>query len=207
MESPQSAIADALFTKTQQRVLGLLYGRPERSFYLNELVRLADMGKGTIRRELDKLCSVGLVTETRLGNQNHYQANPTNPVYDELKGIIDKTLGVVGVLAAALDQSLPEVTYAFVYGSVAKGREGAESDIDLMLVSDTLGYSDVMSLLVPAEQQLGRKINPTLYSSREFDERITGRQNFLTQVIVQSTLWLHGESKFNQHYQAQFDRE
>ncbi len=206
MDNPQSAIAGALFTKTQQRVLGLLYGKPERSFYLNELIRLADMGKGTIRRELGKLCSVGLVTETRQGNQNHYQANPTNPVYSELKGIIDKTFGVVGVLAAALEQSLPEVTYAFVYGSVAKGREGAESDIDLMLISDSLGYSDVMSLLLSAEQQLGRKINPTLYSQKEFDQRIMGRQNFLAQVLEQSTLWLHGEWKFNQYYQAQFDR-
>lgn len=200
MDIPQSAIGDALFTKTQQRVLGLLYGRPERSFYLNELVRLADMGKGTIRRELDKLCSVGLVAQTRQGNQNHYQANPSNPVYSELKGIIDKTFGVAGVLAAALNQSLSEITFAFVYGSVAKGREGADSDIDLMLVSDYLGYSEVMSLLHPAEQLLGRKINPTLYSAKEFDERITERQNFLSRVLAQSTLWLHGESNFNQQY-------
>ncbi|WP_051230692.1 nucleotidyltransferase domain-containing protein [Haliea salexigens] len=207
MDSSQSAIGNALFTKTQQRVLGLLYGRPERSFYLNELVRLADMGKGTIRRELDKLCSVGLVTETRQGNQNHYQANPANPVYSELKGIIDKTFGVVGALAAALEQSLSDITFAFVYGSVAKGEESADSDIDLMLVSDSLGYSDVMSLLLQAEQHLGRKINPTLYSAKEFDQRITGRQNFLTRVLMQSTLWLHGESTFNQQYQAYLNRE
>lgn len=207
MDRPQSAIGDALFTKTQQRVLGLLYGRPERSFYLNELVRLADMGKGTIRRELDKLCSVGLVTETRQGNQNHYQANPSNPVYGELKGIIDKTFGVVGVLAAALDQSLSEIRFAFVYGSVAKGEEGADSDIDLMLVSDYLRYSEVMSLLLQAEQLLGRKINPTLYSSKEFDERMTERQTFLSRVLAQSTLWLHGESIFNQQYREYLNKE
>lgn len=207
MDSPQSTIGDALFTKTQQRVLGLLYGKPERSFYLNELVRLAGMGKGTIRRELGKLCSVGLVTETKQGNQNHYQANPDNPVYRDLKGIIDKTFGIVGVLTAALDQSLSELTFAFVYGSVAKGKENVNSDIDLMLVSDSLGYSDVMGLLLEAEQQLGRKINPTLYSSREFEERVSARQSFLTRVLAQSTLWLHGESSFNQQYRRYLSSE
>ncbi len=185
----------------------MLYGRPERSFYLNELIRLADMGKGTIRRELDKLCLVGLVNKTRQGNQNHYQANAANPVYRELKGLIDKTCGVAGILAAALEQSLSEMVFAFVYGSVAKGKERASSDVDLMLVSDSLGYSDVMSLLLEAEQQLGRKINPTLYSSKEFDERITGRQSFLTRVLAQNTLWLHGESSFEQQYRAYLSRE
>tara|TARA_R100001480_G_scaffold136521_1_gene133637 strand:- start:13938 stop:14561 length:624 start_codon:yes stop_codon:yes gene_type:complete len=207
MDSPPSAIGDALFTKTQQRVLGLLYGRPERSFYLNEIVRLADMGKGTIGRELDKLSRVGLVTVTRQGNQNHYQANPTNPVFSELKGIIDRTFGVVGILAAVFEPSLPKIKFAFVYGSVAKGEENSDSDIDLMLVSDYLSYSEIMSLLLQAEQQLGRKINPTLYSSKEFEERIIERQTFLSRVLAQNTLWLHGESTFNQQYHTYLERE
>ena len=206
MDIPPSAIGNALFTKTQQRVLGLLYGRPEQSFYLNEIVRLADMGKGTIGRELDRLTSVGLVTVTRQGNQNHYQANPGNPVFSELKGLIDKTVGIVGVLATALAPSLSKITFAFVYGSVAKGEESAGSDIDLMLVSDYLGYSEVMSQLIQMEQQLGRKINPTLYSSKEFEERIIERQTFLTRVLAQNTLWLHGESTFNQQFQTYLDR-
>jgi hypothetical protein len=80
MSSSTTNIGDALFTKTQQRVLGLLYGRPERSFYLNELVRLAGVGKGSVRRELEKFCEAGLLTLTRQGNQNHYQANSANPI-------------------------------------------------------------------------------------------------------------------------------
>ncbi|MEE9412964.1 MAG: hypothetical protein V3V22_07925 [Methylococcales bacterium] len=87
-----SVIGDALFTKAQQRVLGLLYAKPKQSFYLNELVRLAGMGKGVIKRELDKFCAAGLLTLVRQGNQTHYQANQACPVFNELKAITLKTL-------------------------------------------------------------------------------------------------------------------
>jgi len=97
---PVTTIGDALFTKTQQRVLGLLYGKPEQSFYTNEIVRLADMGRGTIRRELERLVSAGLLVVSREGNQLHYRANPRNPVYQELLAIVRKTFGVVDVIHA-----------------------------------------------------------------------------------------------------------
>ena len=90
---------------------------------------------------------------------------------------------------------------------MAKGEENSDSDIDLMLVSDYLSYSEIMSLLLQAEQQLGRKINPTLYSSKEFEERIIERQTFLSRVLAQNTLWLHGESTFNQQYHTYLERE
>ena len=86
-----TTIGDALFTKTQQRVLGLLYGKPGKNFYTNEIVRWADMGRGTIRRELDRLVSAGLLVVTRKGNQHHYRANSNNPIYHELLDIVRKT--------------------------------------------------------------------------------------------------------------------
>ena len=95
-------MADALFTKTQQRVLGLLYGKPDESFYTNEIVRWADMGRGTIRRELDRLVLAGILRRTQEGNQHHYQANPGCPIYKELIGIVKKTFGIVDVLKQAL---------------------------------------------------------------------------------------------------------
>lgn len=188
-----SAIGDALFTKTQQRVLGLLYGKPEQSYYLNEIVRLADMGKGTVRRELEKLLKVGLLTIKKQGNQNHYQANPNNPIFNELKAITQKTFGIVDILRTALQAILEKSELAFVYGSIAKGVEHSASDIDVMLVGDNLDYTALMSLLIPAEAQLGRKINPTVYTPQEFIQRKQQGHHFLTRVLAQDKLWLVGE--------------
>ena len=188
-----SAIGDALFTKTQQRVLSLLYGRPEQTFYLNEIVRLAHVGKGSVSRELEKLCAAGLLTVSRQGNQNHYQANANNPIFNELKAITQKTFGVVDIIKAALVPLLPQLSRAFIYGSVAQGTEHAGSDIDLMLVGDDISYSEVMDLLAPAEKQLGRTINPTLYTVAEFTDRKTNHQPFIQRVMEQPKLWLVGD--------------
>lgn len=188
-----SAIGDALFTKTQQRVLGLLYGRPEQTYYLNEIVRLAHVGKGSVSRELEKLCAAGLLTVSRQGNQNHYQANANNPIFNELKAITQKTFGVVDIIKAALVPLLPQLSRAFIYGSVAQGTEHAGSDIDLMLVGDDISYSEVMDLLAPAEKQLGRTINPTLYTVAEFTDRKTNHQPFIQRVMEQPKLWLVGD--------------
>lgn len=198
MTTQTSSAGDALFTKTQQRVLGLLYGRPEQSFYLNEIVRLAGVGKGAVNRELDSLSAAGLVTVTRQGNQNHYQANAENPIFNELKAIIQKTFGVADILKAALAPLLEKIDVAFIYGSVAKGSEHAGSDIDLMIVSDAIGYSEVMALLAAAESQLGRTINPTLYTSDEFAERKASNKAFISRVLAQPKLWLVGGDNQNQ---------
>lgn len=196
----QSNIGEALFTKTQQKVLGLLYGHTERSFYLNELIHLAGMGRGTIKRELDKLSDVGLITEKKQGNQIHYQANDQHPIFQELKSMVKKTFGVVGTIQSALKGILPEVSFALVYGSIAKGSEGAASDVDLMLVADNLSYALVMEYLLTAEDQLGRTINPTIYNQDEFKARITSNQSFITRVMSQDVLWIKGFEQFNQEF-------
>ena len=185
-----TAMGDALFTKTQQQVLGLLYGNSDRSYYLNELVRLAGMGKGTVKRELEKLSGVGLLMVSRQGNQNHYQANKNNPIFAELKAIIEKTFGIVGVLQTALADLLTSLEQAFIYGSIAKGSEHNKSDIDLMPVGENLSYGEVMELLGSAEQKLGREINPSLYNPKDFRERLESKQNFITRVMEQPKLWL-----------------
>jgi predicted nucleotidyltransferase len=183
-------IGDALFTRTQQRVLGLLYGRPQQSFYLNELVRLAAVGKGSVKREVEKLYAAGLLTVTRIGNQNHYQANAASPIFEELKGIAQKSFGLVGIVESALRPLLERVELALIYGSMARGSEHAESDIDLLLVSASLSYAEVMEALAPAEAQLGRTINPTLYTPQEFDERRRKQQHFITRLMAQQVLWI-----------------
>lgn len=188
---PPTNIGDALFTKTQQRVLTLLYGQPDQSLYLNELVRLAQVGRGSVARELAKLTGSGLVTMTHQGNQNHYQANRDNPIFHELVHIVHKTFGISEVIKNALLPVANTLEKAFIYGSVAKGEAHAGSDIDLMLIGQDLSYSDIMELLAPAEHQLQRTINPTLYSPDEFEERIADNQSFVTRVMEQPRLELN----------------
>jgi predicted nucleotidyltransferase len=176
-------IGDALFTKAQQKVLALFYGQPESSFYLNEVVRIADMGRGVISRELNKLTQAGLLVVSKQGNQNHYQANADSPIFNELISVVKKTFGITGLLKGAIAPLLPQLEQAFIYGSVAKGEEHAGSDVDVMLVGNDLSYSEIMQLLDFVEEQLQRPINPTLYSPVEFAERIAEGQNFLSKVM------------------------
>ena len=187
-----SQLADALFTTTQQRVLGLLYTQPEKSFYTKEILRMTGMGVATIKRELDRMLAAGLLTFTKSGNQHHYQANPQCPIYEELLSIVRKTFGITDVVRTALEPIKDSIVYAFVYGSIAKGTEKAKSDIDLMLIGNNLSYGKVMGLLIPVEGKLGRSINPTIYSMREFKKRLGEKNSFLTRVLAQEKLIVMG---------------
>lgn len=197
-----SSIGDALFTKTQQRVLGLLYGRPDKTFYLNELVRLAGMGKGAVNRELEKFRCAGLVTVTRIGNQSHFQANPDCPIYAELLGIVRKTFGIADEIKRALVALDAKIDLAFIYGSIAKSLDTAASDIDLMIVGTDLVYSDVVEALLPVEELLKRTINPSLYEKAEFIAKLKRGNSFLTRVMEQPKILIkdgeYGVEKFGQ---------
>ncbi|HLS51668.1 MAG TPA: nucleotidyltransferase domain-containing protein [Burkholderiaceae bacterium] len=183
-------IADALFTKAQQKVLTILFGQPDKSYYLNEIVRLADIGRGAVSRELARLTEAGLLTRRKKGNQVHYQVNPNLPIKDELISIVRKTFGVKAILEDALLPLQPHLQEAFVYGSVASGKAHAESDIDLMLVGNKLSYSAVIELLDGAEHTLQRKINPTIYTPEEYANRLKKGQSFLTKVVDRDRLKL-----------------
>ena len=185
-------IGNALFTKTQQQVLGLLYGNPEQSYYMNEIVRTLGMGKGTVKRELDKMQAAGLLTVSPLANQNHYQANPASPVFNELKSIIEKMSGVEGVIKASLQTVADKIEHAFLFGSIATGSATPESDIELFLVVNDLGYTEVTGLLKNVEQQLGRAVIPTLYEKKEFEERREKKQFFIRRVLEQPKIYLLG---------------
>jgi predicted nucleotidyltransferase len=188
-------LADALFAKVQQRVLGVLFGNPRRSFYANELIALARSGTGAVQRELRRLETSGLVTVTRVGNQKHYQANPGSPVFEELRALVLKTVGLADVLRTALAPVSKDIRAAFVYGSIAKGQDTAASDIDLMVVSDRLTHADLFAALEPATAQLGRRVAPTIYSSKELAKRVKQENAFVTRVLSQPKLWLIGDER------------
>ena len=191
--TPPPGLADALFAKVQQRVLGVLFGNPRRSFYANEVIGLARSGTGAVQRELGRLEASGLVTATRVGNQKHYQANAGSPVFEELRALVLKTVGLVDVLRAALAPVSPGIRAAFVYGSTAKGEDTAASDIDLMVVSDRLSHADLFGALEEASARLGRKIAPTMYSPQELSKRVKQDNAFVTRVLAQPKLWLIGD--------------
>ena len=188
-----SGVADALFSKVQQRVLAVLFGNHSRSFYANELIALAGSGSGAVQRELTQLAAAGLVTVTRIGNQKHYQANAAAPVFEELRGLVLKTSGLVDVLRSALAPLAGQVQLALVFGSVAKATDTVASDIDLLIVSDTLAYGELFAALEPATTRLQRTVNPTLYSRSEIDRRLRAGNPFLKRVLAQPKLWLIGE--------------
>lgn len=185
-----SSLGNVLFTKTQQRVLGLLFGRPEQSFYLNQITDLSKIGRGTIKRELERMEAAGIVLKKKIGNQSHYQANPECPIYQELSAIVRKTFGVAGVIKSALESVSDKVMLAFIFGSIAKAEDTAESDVDLLIVSNELAYAEVMELLLEAEHSLGRPVNPTLYSLDELEARIRQDNAFVSRVLEQPKIWI-----------------
>ena len=184
--------ADTLFSKTQQRVLALLFGQSQRSFYANEIIAFAAMGSGAVQRELAKLVKSALITVKKVGNQKHYQANHQAPIFDELRSIVMKTFGVADVLRVALQAHWPQIELAFVYGSMAKGSEQAHSDIDLMVIGEQISNAALLDALQPLQQQLGRTVNPTLYTPAEFIQRVRDGKSFIVRVLEQPKIFVKG---------------
>jgi predicted nucleotidyltransferase len=187
-----SQLGDALFTTTQQQVLGLLYGQPGRSFYIKEILRLTGMGVATIKRELDRMLAAGILRMTRIGNQHHYQANPQCPIYAELLGIVKKTFGVAGVIRSALEPLGDSIESAFVFGSVASGKENSASDIDLLVIGSA-AFSDVVTALYPVQEALGREVNPKIYRPDEWARMRQTNDAFLRDVLAKPRMDVMGE--------------
>jgi len=186
------SISDTLFSKTQQRLLGLLFGQSYRSFYLKELIERADIGRGTVQRELKRLEASGLVLVTKVGNQKHFKANPSSPIFSELHGIAIKTFGFADVIREALLPFDKEIELCFIYGSIAKGEDTASSDIDLFVVSETVAYAELMLGLAKAGELLGRDINPSIYSRQDITKKMSDKNVFLTRVMEQPKIWMKG---------------
>ena len=187
-----SGVASALFTPVQQRVLGLLFGQPERRFQSAELIRLAGSGTGAVHRQLQRLEKAGLVTVSREGNQKYYAARTDAPVFPEIHGLVVKTVGIVEPIRASLAPIADQIDLAFVFGSVAKGSERAGSDIDLLVVTELLAYSEVYSALALAERTLGRAINPTVFSPAEWKKKRKSHDSFAARITAQPRLFVIG---------------
>ncbi len=165
--------------------------RPEQSFYLRQIVRTARIGQGAAQRELAHWVEAGLLVRTRRGNLIYYQANNESPVFSELKALTVKTAGVADVLRESLAELAERITAAFVHGSMARGAEKADSDVDVIVVGKVT-FSEVVAAFQEAHAHIGREVNPTVCSEKEFREKLHARHHFLTAVIAAPKLFLIG---------------
>jgi predicted nucleotidyltransferase len=163
-------------------VLALLFGQPDRRFQSAELIRLAAGGTGAAHRCVAELVRADLVTAVSIGNQRHYQANRSSPVFDDLRGLIEKTVGLADPIREALAPLRARIAAAFVYGSVAKRVERAGSDVDLLIISADLEYAELYSALHAAERRLGRRIEPVIVSPADWERKSSTRSSFVGRV-------------------------
>jgi predicted nucleotidyltransferase len=186
------SLPSLLFPEYRRRVLGLLLLRPDEALHGREIARRTGLAAGTITRELTRLAEVGLLKREKRGNQQLYSADTAGPIFAELASILRKTSGMADVLIEALAPLAPKLRLAFVFGSVALGRETAGSDIDLMLIGDA-SFREVVELLFPVQATLGREVNPKVYSAIEFSAKAPV-DPFLANVLAKRKIYLIGNA-------------
>ncbi len=176
-------------------MLGLIFGHPERSFYTSEIVKNVHSGTGAVTRELARLAGSGLVSVERVGNQVHYRANRDSPIFEELRRLVIKTVALADPIRKSLEPHAAHINAAFIYGSVAKGTDTAQSDIDLMIVGEELDYSSIYSATHEAERVLRRKINPIFLSPDDWQRKVAERGSFVNKINDQSKIFIIGSAK------------
>lgn len=188
-------MARLLFGAVRRDVLSLLYGRPGESFYLREIQRLVGAGIGPVQRELQQLTQAGLVDRQQRGNHVYFSANRDAPIFGELQAILSKTTGVSDVLRGALRPLLTsgKVDAAFVYGSVAEGKQRSGSDVDVFLLGGAT-MADVVAAIREAESRLGRDVNPTIYSRKDLRAKLKAGSGFLRRVLTGPKLIIAGDT-------------
>ena len=193
------SISNALFSKVQQRVLALIFGQPERSFYTSEILRKVHSGTGAVERELSRLQRSGLVSVERIGNQKHYRANHQSPIFAELRSLVVKTVAVIEPIRKSLEPYSDSIKAAFVYGSVAKGTDTASSDIDLMVIGDDLNYSELYAALQDAEDALCRKVSPVFLSLGDWRRKASEKGSFVSKVNLLPKIFVFGSEQELSH--------
>jgi uncharacterized protein len=186
-----AGLSSALFGRTKRAILALLFSHPDESFYLRQIVRIVAAGQGGVQRELQRLAEAGIITRAVRGRTAFYQANRDCPVFAELHGLVLKTAGVADVVAGALVALKDRIDVAFIYGSAAKGRLRAESDIDLFVVGSAT-FGEVVEALSTAQERLARETNPSVLEPEEFRRRVRRRDHFIMAVSEEEKVFLIG---------------
>ena len=188
----ENSLCSGLFGKTRQAVLALLYGRADSSFYTKQILDAVNIGRGTVQRELKNLTDTGIITREVQGRQVYYRANSRCPIFDELRIIVRKTFGMADVIRQSLATNADRIRVAFIFGSVARSTDDRRSDIDLMVVGK-ISFGDVVSLLTPAEQKLGREVNLVVYPIAEFKKKVKEDHHFVKTVLEDEKIFVIGD--------------
>jgi DNA-binding transcriptional ArsR family regulator len=182
---------DALLGANRQKVLAETLGHPERWWYLHELARTLKLRPSSIQRDLATLTAAGILSRRRNGNRVYFKADETCTIFPELRQLLLKTIGLVDVVKQALQPLSSKTEVAFVYGSIAASEERSSSDVDLMIIGQAR-LAEVASALLGVEGQLGRSVNPTVYTPKEFAAKIKQGNHFLASVVAGKKLFIHG---------------
>jgi len=189
----KSAILDALFPAVRQEILTATLLSPEKSWYLSELAAHLVTSPSSLQRELETLANSGILVRTQDGRRTYYRAQTASPVFNELRDLLAKTAGIIPVLNSELSQFDGKIKWAAIYGSIARGEEQAQSDIDLLVVGP-VGMTELLPALRRVEQQFGREVNVTRYSESEFLAKRRGRDHFLNSVLKGKLITIVGSS-------------
>ncbi len=185
-------LSDILSSRVRAEIFRLLFGLDEKELHLREMERQAGLSLGTIRQDLQKLVRLDLVKTRRDGNRLYHRANGEHPLFPEIRNLVLKTSGLVEILREALDRE--GVKVAFIFGSLARGRENAGSDVDLMVIG-TIGLRPLSKWLLGVSDQIGREINPVVWSLYEFRQRQKEGNHFLSNVLESPKLFVIGSEK------------
>ncbi len=172
-------------------VLSVLLLHPEREFYQRELAELSGSTLLQTQRAIHRIEEAGLVLVARHGNRVYYSAERHHPVFEELKRIALKTIGLGDSLRSALAPHQDKVSIAFVFGSFASGAETAESDVDVLIVGD-LTSRQTSRALGPVGRELGREFNPVVFPAKEFRQKAKRGNRFIEELVTSPKVWLIG---------------
>jgi predicted nucleotidyltransferase len=189
--SPQ--LVELLFGAYRRQVLSLLLLRPNESFYVREISRLTEVPAGSLHRELRALTDAGLLLRTAAGNQVRYQASRNCPIFEDLAAIFRKTAGLADILRDLLAPLANKISLAFIFGSVAHGREKATSDIDLLVVG-SVSFPAVVEACHAGQERLGREVNPVVMSKAAFQTKLRERDRFVSRVLKEPKIFLIGDA-------------
>ncbi|MES2947626.1 MAG: helix-turn-helix transcriptional regulator [Pseudomonadota bacterium] len=189
---PRASLADALFPKVRQRILAVLFDAPERSFYMGEVIALAHSGTGAVQRELAGLAAAGILTVQKQGKQKHYQANVDAPVFNELRALVGKTMGVVNVLHASLDPLAGSISAAFVYDDSISASGAKPMAVTVVLFSANADSGAASDAMQGAANTLARQVSFTLYTPESLVSATAKDRNFMTRLLQAPKTWLLG---------------
>lgn len=183
-------LPDILFSRARAEIFRLLFGISAEELHVREIERRSGLAIRTVSQELKKLEDRDLLSARRDGNRLYYSANRAHPLYSDIRNLVMKTIGLADILRQAL--AVEEIPVAFVFGSVARGDEGGESDVDLMVVGD-VGLKELSRLLVGVSERIGREVNPHVMDAVELRRRRASGDQFLLRVLESAKLFVVGD--------------